>query len=127
MERAVMLLPQPLSPTIPSTRLRWMLNETPSTAFSTPSSSLKWVRRSLISSRMSVFITAPLLVGIGCVAQTVANEIEHEYRRDDEQAGCQHPGLHGDAAHILRVLHQRAPANGWRADAQAEETECSFR
>src|SRR5690606_620884 len=53
MERAMMLLPHPLSPTIPMVRLRRMTRSTPSTAFTTPRSVWKCVLRPLISSSTS--------------------------------------------------------------------------
>ncbi len=50
MERAVTLLPLPDSPTIPSVSPASSENETPSTAFTTPSWVLKWVLRLFTSS-----------------------------------------------------------------------------
>ena len=46
MERAVTLLPQPLSPTMPSVRPAWSSKLAPSTALTIPSSAKKYVRRS---------------------------------------------------------------------------------
>ena len=54
MERAVTLLPQPLSPTTHRVSPRRTLRSTPSTAFTTPSSRKKWVLSPLTSSSVSV-------------------------------------------------------------------------
>jgi hypothetical protein len=50
---AVTLLPEPDSPTIPSTWPRSSVNETPSTALTTPSSVANWTLRPLTSSSRS--------------------------------------------------------------------------
>ncbi len=49
-DKAVIVLPQPDSPTMPRVSPGSSWNETPSTACTTPSRSLIWVRRSLTSS-----------------------------------------------------------------------------
>ncbi len=55
----VTLLPQPDSPTMPSTRPRLTSKETPSTARSVPSREMKWVSRPRTSRSTSRFAVAP--------------------------------------------------------------------
>ena len=87
-DSAVMLLPQPDSPTTPSVWPSSIAKVTPSTALTTPSWVKKWVRRPLTSSRSSVrgrsvspvewqldaHVSLDALAGIERVAQAVAEE-----------------------------------------------------
>src|SRR6266404_8008451 len=57
-------LPEPDSPTIPRVSPRLSSKLTPSTAFTTPSSVAKYVRRSLTSSRLPFLLVSGILVAI---------------------------------------------------------------
>src|SRR6266849_9680935 len=57
-------LPEPDSPTIPNVSPRFSSKLTPSTAFTTPSSVAKYVRRSLTSSRLPFVLVSGILVAI---------------------------------------------------------------
>jgi len=80
-DRAVTLLPHPLSPTIPSVARTFISRFTPSTAFTVPSSWAKYVCKFLTDRRGSPAIW------VRRVAQAVAQEVEghdrddHGYRR----------------------------------------------
>src|SRR5262249_32043046 len=92
-DRAVTLLPQPLSPTMPSVahgcRSRW----TPSTAFTVPSSWAKYVFRLRTDRSGARGSTA---IRIGRVPQAVAQEVEghdgddHGHRRDHQPRRDRH-------------------------------------
>src|SRR5262245_25875308 len=83
-DRAVTLLPHPLSPTIPSVAPGLISKSTPSTAFTVPSSCAKYVCRFLTDSSGSAAI------GIRGIAQAIAQEVEghdgddHGNRRDHQ-------------------------------------------
>lgn len=116
-ERAMTLLPHPDSPTTARTSPRPMVRSTPSTARTIPSSSSNPVCRSSISSSVSgCFIASPyvygLLVRVGGVAQSVADEVHGEHGDEHRDAGEQQPwsALHG--ADVLRLLQQHTPADG---------------
>src|SRR5262245_63255399 len=66
-DRAVTLLPHPLSPTIPSVAPGFISKSTPSTAFTVPSSCAKYVCRFLNDSSGSAAI------GIRGIAQAIAH------------------------------------------------------
>ncbi len=59
-EKPVMLLPEPDSPTRPMTSPRFRLKETPSTAFTTPARAWKKVARSATSRSGVSVMTWPL-------------------------------------------------------------------
>src|SRR5436305_11199561 len=59
-ESAVTLLPQPLSPTTPNVSPALMVNETSSTALTTPLRVKKCVFRFLTSSKLAVIVISPL-------------------------------------------------------------------
>src|SRR4030095_15611915 len=76
MDWAVTLLPQPLSPTMPSVFPGATSNDAPSTALVVPSSWKKLVRRFLTD-------RSGLEVGVGRIAYPVTHEVEGQHRDDD--------------------------------------------
>src|SRR5436190_3104808 len=89
-ERAATDLPLPLSPTIhrvsPANSLKLMS----STARVTPPVSKKWVLRLRTDSNSRV-IGRTSIVGVGGIAQPVAEEVESKHREDDSQARRHQP------------------------------------
>ena len=75
-----------------------------------------------ISSRMSA-IAAPqtVRIGIGRVAQAVAEEVEGEHGDDHGEAREQQPGRGRHRVDVLRLLQQHAPGDDGRLQADAEE------
>ena len=67
----------------------------------------------------SAFTAASMAVGVGGIAQPVADEVEGQHRDDDDQAGDQQPGRQRQGLDVLRLLQQHAPADRRRADAEA--------
>src|SRR5215207_5201463 len=122
-ECAVIDLPQPLSPTTPSTSPRRMVRSTPSTARTVPSSSGKDTRKSLISNSTLLSKSHNLLAGIRIsrVAHTITDETECHHRYDHERNGCEEPRIQGNRLYVLRVLQQHTPGNHRRPQAQTHE------
>src|SRR5438552_15392816 len=83
-DRAVTLLPHPLSPTIPSVALGATSKLTPSTALTVPSSCAKYVLR-LRTDRSGLSS-----IRIGRVPQSIAQEVERHHG-DDHGHGGNHP------------------------------------
>src|SRR4029077_6171641 len=111
----VTLLPQPLSPTMPSTCPGMTSKLVPSTARTRPSSSAKETRRSRTESSgawASAFTASSMAVRIGGVAQPVAHQVEGEHGHDDDQGGDQEPRGERQGLDVLRLLQQHAPADG---------------
>src|SRR5262245_42485407 len=108
-DRAVTLLPHPLSPTIPSVAPCAMSKLTPSTAFTVPSSCAKYVLRLRTDSRV---LSA---IGVGSVAESIAQEVEGHDRDDHGHGGQHEPRRDRHGLHVLRLLQQHAPADGRRA------------
>src|SRR5690349_18747840 len=130
MERAVTLLPLPLSPTTQSVLPRRRVKLTWSTALTVSWRVSNQVLRSFTSSTMSpsVPVMANLLpVGIGGIAQTSAHEIEGKHRRDNGNAGGEKPGSRGDRANVLRLLQQNTPAHHGRLKTEPEKAQRRFR
>src|SRR5690242_13725422 len=119
MERAVTLLPQPDSPTIPSVRPANRSKDVPSTARTTPSSAKKCVCRSRTERIGSA-------IGIGRIAQSVAEEVERQDDDDHRNGGDKKPGGEAKGLQVLRVLEHYAPGDRWWAQAKAEEGERGF-
>src|SRR5262245_8992903 len=115
--RMVTLLPQPDSPTTPSTWPGMTSNDVPSTARTSPSSRANETRRPRTESSGSV------AVGVGGIAQSIAYEVEGQHRDDDDQARDQQPRRQRQGLDVLRLLQQHAPADGRRADAEPQEGE----
>src|SRR5215207_8212640 len=124
-ECAVMDLPQPLSPTTPSTSPRRRVKSTPSTARTVPSSSGKDTRRSLISNSMLLSTNHCLLarIRIGGIAHAVTNKAECHDRYDYKCDRCKQPGIQRDGLDILGILQQRSPRDHRRTQAKANEGE----
>src|SRR6266851_918595 len=115
MERQVMLLPLPLSPTRPSTSPSATESETPSTAFTTPSARRNTVRR--FSIRRSSGGTSAHQTG-----QTIAEHTEADPNARDRQAGehRQPPSGHEELA---RLRHHRPPFRIRRLHPESQEPE----
>src|SRR5215207_8656737 len=127
-ECAVMDLPQPLSPTTPSTSPRRMVRLTPSTARTVPSSSGKDTRKSLISNSMLLSTNHCLLAGIriGRITHPVTDETESHDGYDHKRHGCKQPRIQRDGLDILGILQQRSPRDHRRTQAQANEGQGSL-
>src|SRR5262245_45384128 len=135
-DRAVTLLPQPLSPTIPRVAPGYRSKLTPSTAFTVPSSCAKYVFRSRTERSGSRRVDATVLtlatppgplrlssIGIGGVAQTIAEEVEG-HDGDDHWYGRNHePWGDGHGLDVLGLLQQHPPADGRRTQAETQEAE----
>src|SRR5262249_58194825 len=104
-ERAVTLLPQPLSPTMPSVPPGATSKLTPSTAFTRPSSCAKYVLSSRTESRLSA-------IGIRGVAQAVTQEVEGHDHDDHGHGGGHPPGRARPRPVLVRPLEQGPPAQG---------------
>src|SRR5438128_182112 len=102
MERAVTLLPHPLSPTMPTVCPGSTSNEMPSTARTLPSSSSKRTRRSRTAITGAAF-EASLRSGmrISRVTQSVAEEIERKYGDRGRHGRQEHPWVERDALYAL--------------------------
>ena len=106
MERAVTLLPQPLSPTMPRVCPSYRSKLTPSTATTFPSSRGKWVARSRTDSRGSRATgAAPLLaVWVCCISDTVSHEVEGEHDDYYGYGRYEYPGRKGHRLDLLGLL-----------------------
>src|SRR5437763_1323773 len=111
----VTLLPQPLSPTIPTTCPGNTLKLTPSTARTVPSSNLNETRRSRTLSNGSTEVlsgpAASMTVRIGGIPETVTHQVERKHCNDDDKPRYQQPGCQRQRLDILRLLQQHAPAD----------------
>src|SRR2546427_2610669 len=120
-DRAVTLLPQPLSPTMPRVAPGYRSKVTPSTAFTVPSSWGKYVFR--FRTDKSVCVAVLTSIGIGGVPQSIAQEVEG-HDDDDHGHGRDHqPRGDGHRLDVLGLLQQDAPADRGRAQAQAQEAQ----
>src|SRR5690606_25277834 len=138
MERAVMLLPQPLSPTIHRVLPRFTSKVAPSRALTVPSSRSNHVLRlRTSSSRSSCWSGAAVVVfwvaaidrspsggiGIGGVAEPVTEEIERNHGEHDPRTRQKQPRRGRNRADVLRLLQQHAPAVDRRAEPESEKAE----
>src|SRR4051794_5584399 len=90
------LLPEPDSPTMPSALPRWTSYETPSTAFTIPSSVSKWTVRSRTLSRGSDIADARV--------DERVEDVDDQVRDDDEERPEEHRSLdHREVAVLDRV------------------------
>src|SRR6185312_6958401 len=137
MARAVTLLPQPLSPTTPSTRPAYRSMLTLSIARTTPWVSGNSTARSRTASTWRLLdgvsalaipgsAVATSAIGVRRVAQSVAEEVERQDDQDDRHGGGQQPWRTGQHLHVLRVLQQDAPTDRRRTQAEAEEAQRRF-
>src|SRR6185369_11145139 len=123
----IWLLPEPDSPTMPSTSPRRTSKLTPSTARTQPCSSLKSTVRSR-ADRIGIAPGRPLtsaLVRIEGIAQAVSNEVE------TEQGGRQHAARQHQQARIGldrpgAIVDQGAPGTRRRLNAKAKEAQGGF-
>src|SRR3954467_14580035 len=83
-DRPVTVLPDPDSPTMPSTSPPPTSNETPSTAFTTPARVKKWTFRS--STARTADIVLSLQPRVHHVAQLVADQIDRHDRDQQRDA-----------------------------------------
>src|SRR5690349_6575392 len=124
-DSAVTVLPEPDSPTMPSTRPADSVKDSPSTAFSTRPALAKWVRSSSTARRASLTVpparSAPRL-GVERLAQPVADEVEGEGDEDDDQAG-EDGDVRRLAQHHPSVAHHDAPVGRRRLHPEAEEAQ----
>src|SRR5471032_1373315 len=116
----VTLLPEPDSPTMPSTSPASSDRLTFSTACSTPALVGKLTERLSISSKA---MTSALELGIEGVAQPIAQQIEGDHGHEDRRTreGDDPPGAQHELA---RIGQHGAPFGGGRLRAQSEETQC---
>src|SRR6185312_14628209 len=137
MARAVTLLPQPRSPTTPSTRPAYRSMLTLSIARTTPWVSGNSTARSRTASTWRLLdgvsalaipdsAVATSAIGVRRVAQSVAEEVERQDDQDDRHGGGQQPWRTGQHLHVLRVLQQDAPTDRRRTQAEAEEAQRRF-
>src|SRR6476469_4664702 len=120
--RAVTLLPQPLSPTTPSTLPAWRSRVTPSSARTAPVSWTKSTTRSRTDNAWRAEFTGST-IGICGIAHPIAEEVEGQNHRYHRHRRAEQPWRTGQHLHILRVLQQNAPADRRRTQAQAKETQ----
>src|SRR6266536_3244537 len=83
-ERPVTVLPEPDSPTIPSTSPRPTSNDTPSTALTTPARVKKWTFRS--STERTALMLSALEPRVHHVAQLIADQIDGDDRDQQRDA-----------------------------------------
>src|SRR5688572_22742770 len=110
-DRPVMLLPDPDSPTTHTVLPRGIANEMPSTAFTVPAPPEKCVRRSSISISGAATLavdragakTGSVFIGVCSIAKSVAEEVECEDRNDHREAGKKQPGRARDGVDVLRL------------------------
>src|SRR3990170_1657398 len=130
-DRAVMLLPQPDSPTTPTVLPSPISYETPSTALTVPSWVKKWVRRSWISrrGRSDLWTVMPLLPHPLARVEGIPQAVAHETRREDDE-DQREPGVEDqDGLPVEELLgvgeHVAQACLRWR-DSEAEERERGF-
>src|SRR5215468_1808434 len=120
---AVTLLPEPDSPTQPTTSPASTDKSTPSTAIS-GCASLPNSTRSFSISSSAISVLSSLELGIECVAQSVAHQIEGKHGdQDGEPRECDHPW--GPLNELQRSRKHRAPLGRGRLRAQTEKTKGS--
>src|SRR4029450_3867948 len=96
-ERAVTLLPQPLSPTMPRVAPGERSKLTPSTAFTVPSSCEKYVFRSRTVRSVDRLSAA---IGVRGVPEAVAEKIEGHDHDEHGDCGQHQPGRDGEGAGV---------------------------
>src|SRR5215208_6247881 len=109
MARAVMDLPQPLSPMTPNVLPRWMVRVSPSTALTIPARTSNSTRRSLTSIKGSFcsFMGVSILTGtvrVEGIPQAIAEHIVGQDRDKNKWHSPQFPGGVMDGAHTGSVL-----------------------
>src|SRR6202034_760422 len=125
-DSAVMVLPQPDSPTMPSVSPGSTCSEMSSTACTVERFSLISVRRlSICNSGATRSPTLPALEpGLEGVAERVADEVERDARDDDRHARRVNQPPVVTTLNVLQARRQHGPPVGrGRLDAEAEEAE----
>ena len=136
-ERAITLLPEPLSPTIAERACRARASsDTPSTAFTRPLRTGKCVARSRTSQdRRRARRAGPhalvgwcdgvqhghLLYGSAASRRPSPRKLSAMHGGHHDGAGREQPGRGRDRADVLRLAQQHAPGDGRRLQAEAEE------
>src|SRR5690606_4346780 len=130
MDRAVMLLPQPDSPTTPTVSPGYSWKLTPSTALTTPRSVKKCVRRFRTSRIGSAFMVRSVSGSISSlpqarvqrVPQPFAQQVDAQHRQQNRDAGK--GGQPPRVENVLPALGDHgAPRGLGRLHAQAEKAE----
>src|SRR5437879_736976 len=133
-------LPHPLSPNTPRVRPRRTSNDTPSTAFTTPRLTWKWVLSSFTSSSrscssmavspsrafvaiLSMRIRSFASERVGRVSQAIPDQVEADRRDHHRNDRPEEPGLSQQHVELLRITQQQTPAGHWWPDAQPEEAQ----
>src|SRR6185312_7623540 len=112
----IWLLPEPDSPTMPTTSPRRSSKPTPSTAVTQPCGSLKRTVRSL-TARIGAAAAGSALVGVESIAQAVGDVVEAEQHGGEEGARQQQQARIG--LDLLRAVgDQGAPARRRRLHAE---------
>src|SRR4051812_1862230 len=119
---AVTVLPQPLSPTIPSVSPRSSARSTPLTACTTPPSVSKYVLSPRISSRRWPLVSgnSEYCAWVEGVAQPIADEIDRQHGKEDRAAGTQRP-MRRDVEIVLGIVEDAPPARDVGREAEAEK------
>src|ERR1700682_1930545 len=124
MEKAVIVFPEPDSPTMPTVSPRETLKLMPSTAWTIPREVKNCVRRS--STRNSGAATAlSSHSGIDCVSQSIAYEAERQHGDGQRQRRDEHLVGVGENR-LVAILDHDAPARGGWRDADPEVAEGGF-
>src|SRR4029077_19041483 len=120
MEKPVTVLPQPDSPTRPSTSPGFTEKLTPSTALATPARVKKWVFRSSTTNFLS------FKAGIQHVAQPVAHQVDAHDGGEQRQAGIEADPVLA-RQHVLEAVgDQQAERRLGERQADAEEGKRGF-
>src|SRR2546430_10887061 len=126
-ESAVIVLPQPDSPTMPSVSPASMCSETPSTARTTPREVKNCVCRSSTCSRIWPNLAPELLwlvlhTRVERVAQPVAHKREREHGERHRDAGEDHLARVGEASTVSGLDHH-PPARLGRPAAESQDAQ----
>ena len=66
-------------------------------------------------------------IGVGCIAQTVPQKVESQHGHDDKDDRRHDPCMCAQGLQILRVAHEKAPADQRFLNADAQKAEKCFR
>src|SRR5882724_7267863 len=118
-ERPVTVLPEPDSPTIPSTSPRPTSNDTPSTAFTTPARVKKWTFRS--STDRTTLMLSALEPRVHHVAQLVADQIDGDDRDQQRDAGIERDPVFARQHEAVAVRYQQPQRRLGDGNADTQE------
>src|SRR5271165_2240176 len=99
MDRAVTLLPQPLSPTRQTVSPMPIVREMPSTARAASAPRPKSTCKSLISSKFMVLESG---FGVGRVPQAITQKVKRQHRDENGRTGCKQPRVAFEVFGVLR-------------------------